>query len=68
MGIVRKAKRNPKADRLRQNDSLNLHPERVRAKQFHTSDFFDPRDLVQVKYEMLRGVRLEGTCIAQAAA
>ena len=63
-----KAKRNPKADRLRENDSLNLHPERVRAKQFHNSAFFDRRDLVQVKYEMLREVSHEGISKVQAAA
>jgi transposase len=62
-----KAKRNPKADRLKQNDSLNLHPERVRAAHFKSSAFFDPRDLVQVKYEMLREVSHEGASKAQAA-
>jgi transposase len=66
--IMSKAKRNPKADRLKENDSLNLHPERVRAKQFQNSTFFDPRDLVQVKYEMLREVRHEGASKVQAAA
>ena len=63
-----KPKRNPKADRLKQNDSLNLHPERVRAEHFKNSTFFDPHDLVQVKYEMLREVSHEGTSKAQAAA
>src|SRR5258706_2154676 len=63
-----KAKRNPKAARLKDNDSLNLHPERVRAKQFQNSTFFDPRDLVQVKYEMLREVSHEGASKVQAAA
>ena len=61
-------KRNPKAARLKENDSLNLHPERVRAKQFHNGTFFDPRDLVQVKYEMLREVSHEGASKVQAAA
>jgi len=63
-----KAKRNAKADRLKQNDSLNLHPERVRATHFKNSAFFDPCDLVQVKYEMLREVSHEGSSKAQAAA
>lgn len=65
--MIGKAKRNPKADRLKQNDSLNLHPERVRATHFKNSAFFDPRDLVQVKYEMLREVSHEGASKAQAA-
>jgi len=66
--VVSKAKRNPKADRLKENDSLNLHPERVRAEHFRNSAFFDPRDLVQVKYEMLREVSHEGASKVQAAA
>jgi len=67
-GIVRKSKRNPKAERLKENDSLNLHPERVRAERFQHSTFFDPLDLVQVKYEMLREVSHEGASKVQAAA
>jgi transposase len=63
-----KAKRNPKAGRLKESDSLNLHPERVRAEHFRHSAFFDPRDLVQVKYEMLREVSHEGASKVQAAA
>jgi transposase len=63
-----KAKQNPKADRLKQHDSLNPHPERVRAAHFQNSAFFDASDLVQVKYEMLRQVSHEGASKAQAAA
>lgn len=66
--VMSKAKRNPKAERLKQSDSLNLHPERVRAAHFQHSNFFDPNDLVQVKYEMLREVTREGASKAQAAA
>jgi transposase len=47
---------------------LNRHPERVRAPLFQSYGFFDARDLVQVKYEMLRLVRVEGTKKAAAAA
>src|SRR6266542_1043263 len=35
---------------------------------FATSPFLDPRDLVQVKYEMVRRVRQEGAAVAAAAA
>jgi transposase len=35
---------------------------------FATSPFLDPRDLVQVKYEMVRRVRQEGTAVSAAAA
>ena len=47
---------------------MNRHPERVRAPLFQSQGFFDARDLVQVKYEMLRQVRVEGAKKAAAAA
>ena len=46
---------------------LNRHPERVRAPWFSSDRFFDARDLVQVKYEMLRQVRVDGVEKTQAA-
>jgi len=59
---------NRKADRLKALGGLNPHPERVRAPGFQPDTFFDPRDLVQVKYEMLRLVRVDGASKADAAA
>jgi transposase len=53
---------------LRQRGCLHHHPERVRDKLFTSHEFFDPDDLVQVKYEMLRRVRLEGETVHRAAA
>lgn len=35
---------------------------------FCSSGFFDPRDLVQVKYEMVRRVRVDGIAVGRAAA
>jgi len=46
---------------------LNPHPERVKDEVFLRNDFFDSRDLLQVKYEMLRRVRLEGQQITRSA-
>lgn len=57
-----------KNDCLRQQASLNPHPEQVRAPLFLTHPFFDPRDLVQVKYEMLRQVSQEQVSVTSAAA
>lgn len=57
----------PKLDALRQRGSLNPHPQRVSDPLFASTDFFDPRDLVQVKYEMLRRVSAEGHGVAQSA-
>ena len=58
---------NRKAQHLRQAGGLNRHPERVRAPWFQADGFFDSRDLVQVKYEMLRQVRIEGAEKSEAA-
>jgi len=51
---------------LRDCGALNAHP--VTDSLFSDNDFFDPRDLVQVKYEMLRRVRKEGESVRRAAA
>lgn len=52
---------------LRQSHTLHPHPEQVRDPLFTSgSPFFDSRDLVQVKYELLRRVRVDGYSIAEA--
>jgi transposase len=44
---------------LREQGCLHARPEKVIDGLFQQSDFFDPRDLIQVKYEMLRRVRVD---------
>jgi transposase len=56
-----------KRQALRESRSLNRRPQGVRDPLFQQGSFFDAEDLVQVKYEMLRRVRLEGQSIAKAA-
>ncbi len=52
---------------LRQSHTLHPHPDQGRDPLFTSgSPFFDPRDLLQVKYELLRRVRVDGYSIAQA--
>ena len=46
-----------KQDRLRKSGTLNSRPERVSDPRFRNSEFFDPRDLLQVRYELLRRAR-----------
>jgi transposase len=53
---------------LRRTRTLNPRPEAVRDERFGSSEFLDARDLVQVKYEMVRRVRVDGTPVARAAA
>ena len=58
----------PKVAALRADRSLNPRPEDVVDEGFGSSEFFDARDLVQVKYEMVRRVRVDGAPVARAAA
>ncbi len=52
---------------LRQSHALHPRPDQVRDPLFTSgSPFFDPRDLVQVKYELLRRVRVEGDSVSHA--
>ena len=59
----------PKIEALRQRASLNPHPGRVSDPLFvgATANFFDARDLVQVKYELVRRVRVDGHPASRAA-
>lgn len=57
----------PKLQSLREQGTLNPRPQAVTDDLFTDSEFFDPRDLVQVKYEMLRHVEKEGRSITEAA-
>ena len=61
-------KSDPKTDTLREQGCLHPHPQRVTDEAFVASEFFDRRDLVQVKYEMLRRVRVDGQSVSQSAA
>lgn len=54
---------------LHKSHALNPSPEKVTDQSFVSGeDFFDARDLVQVKYEMLRRVHKEGKSVVQATA
>ena len=61
-------KTDEKAEALRQRGCLNSDPDRVKDDLFREGEFFDPQDLVQVKYEMLRRARAEDETVSQAAA
>lgn len=56
-----------KEDSLKDNGSFNRRHINVHADVFKTSPFFDARDLVQVKYEMLRAVVKGGTRVTDVA-
>lgn len=58
----------PKVAALRAAGALHPHPEAVHDDAFLRHPFFDPRDRVQVKYEMLRRHRVDGRPVTEVAA
>lgn len=55
-----------KAEFLRSKGLLNPRPERVIHPLFETVEFFDPLDLPQVRYEMLRAARVDEMSVVEA--
>lgn len=62
------AELDPKLQSLQQQGALNPRSGDVTDELFLTESFFDSRDLVQVKYEMLRRVESDGKSITDASA
>jgi hypothetical protein len=56
-----------KREVLLKSGTFNPSFERVRDELFLGNEFFDARDLIQVKYEMLRRVLQEGMSAGRAA-
>jgi transposase len=52
---------------LREHGAFHPRPGQVGDPLFQHSEFFDPRDMVLVKYEMIRRVRVEGRPVSEAA-
>jgi transposase len=63
--MVKPQRNDPKEKALRDCGAFNTHL--VVDALFRENDFFDSRDLVQVKYEMLRRVHKEGESVSHAA-
>jgi transposase len=51
---------------LNERGAVHPHSEAVTDPLFRDSAFFDPNDLMQVKYEMLRSVQKEGRTVVEA--
>jgi transposase len=68
-GVVarRREIEDPKVTALREARCLNPHPETVTDEVFTSQEFFDARDAVQVKYEMVRRVRVDGISVSAAS-
>lgn len=65
--MMSKERRDLKRETLQKFGTLYTAANAVSDELFLAHAFFDPRDLVQVKYEMLRRVRVEGQSVSQAA-
>jgi len=66
--MARRSRPDPKLEALCAAGCLNRRPEAVTDPAFADEEFFDARDLVQVKYEMLRRVSVDGVPVATSAA
>lgn len=64
---ARDDRKRSKADALAEDGTLNPAPDKVGDPKFHQGEFFDPRDVIQVKYEMLRRVSVEKTSITDVS-
>jgi transposase len=62
----RDASKRSRAKALHDEGTLNSSPEKVNDPKFQEGEFFDPRDVVQVKYEMLRRVVVENVSVTHA--
>jgi transposase len=62
------AQEDAKAAALRAAGALHLRPEAVQDDAFVRHEFFDRRDRVQVKYEMVRRHRVDGRPVTDVAA
>jgi transposase len=56
-----------KVEVLRRQGALHPRPEAVRDEAFRQGEFFDARDLVQVRYEMLRRHQVDGKPVTDVA-
>ena len=59
--------KDPKEEALSRHGSLNPRPQAVTDPQFSGDEFFDPRDTVQIRYEMVRRVEVEGDPVSKTA-
>jgi transposase len=66
--MSRRKRPDAKVEALREHGALNPHPETVEEPLFRNRPFFDPRDLVQVRYEMLRAVIEDARPVSEVSA
>lgn len=57
-----------KEERLKAAHTFNVNSEKVTDPSFAASDFLDPKDLLQVRYEMVRAVTIDKAAYEDVAA
>lgn len=67
VAATRRSDMDKKAEILKNLGALTPHPEGVKDPLFREDPFFDARDWVQVKYEMLRRVQQDGCPVSDTA-
>jgi transposase len=65
--VVNEINEDSKVKKLKEKGGLNPKPQNVKDELFQDYDFFDPRDLFQVKYEMVRRVQKDRWNVAKAS-
>jgi len=65
--MKQKHKKTGKNQTLKKQNLLYYKAEKITDHLFQTNDFFDPHDLLQVKYEMLRRVQKDGWPVTKAS-
>jgi len=63
--MPKRRKVDAKTVELDRSGTLNPHPEAIVDPLFQNNPFFDPRDLLQARYEMLRRHRIERCSIVE---
>jgi transposase len=66
--MAKPKKMDPKREALAKDGVLNPQPDMVRDALFASNPFFDPDDLLQVRYEMVRRHKIDGRAINKVAA
>lgn len=66
--MPKRPKVDAKTAELDRSGTLNPHPEAIVDPLFQNNPFFDPRDLLQTRYEMLRRHRIEGQSVVETTA
>jgi transposase len=65
--MARLKKPDQKLLELKRTGTLNPHPAAVSDPLFRENPFFDSKDLLQVRYEMLRRHRVEGASVVEVS-